>query len=75
MRKESNFINDIKLQKKLNLRLQKMSKDLESGNIIEEDLCEQELKELREFYLQKIAENKRSIEYYRNRIIRISKTA
>ena len=70
--KENNFINNIKLsEKKLNLRLQKMSKDLESGKIIEEDLCEQELQELREFYQQQIEEKKDIIENYKNRIIKI----
>ena len=69
---EKNFVNNIKIQEnKKNLRLQKMSKDLESGEIIEEDLCEQELQELREFYLQQIEEKKQSIENYKNRIIRI----
>ena len=62
---EKNFVNNIKIQEnKKNLRLQKMSKDLESGEIIEEDLCEQELKELREFYLQQIEEKKQAIENY-----------
>ena len=70
--KENNFTGNIKLlEKKPNLRLQKMSKDLESGKIIEEDLCEQELQELREFYLQQIEEKKESIENYKNKIIRI----
>lgn len=70
--KENNFINNIKLsEKKLNLRLQKMSKDLESGKIIEEDLCEQELQELREFYQQQIEGKKDLIENYKNRIIKI----
>ena len=70
--KENNFTSNIKLlEKKPNLRLQKMSKDLESGKIIEEDLCEQELQELREFYLQQIEEKKQSIENYKNKIIRI----
>ena len=70
--KENNFTSNIKLlEKKPNLRLQKMSKDLESGKIIEEDLCEQELRELREFYLQQIEEKKQSIENYKNKIIRI----
>lgn len=69
---ENNFVNNIKVQEnKQNLRLKKMSKDLESGQIIEEDLCEQELQELREFYLQQIEEKKQSIENYKNRIIRI----
>lgn len=69
---EKNFVNNIKIQEnKKNLRLQKMSKDLESGEIIEEDLCEQELKELREFYLQQIEEKKQSIENYKDRITRI----
>ena len=69
---ENNFVNNIKVQEnKQNLRLKKMSKDLESGKIIEEDLCEQELQELREFYLQQIEEKKQTIENYKNRIIRI----
>lgn len=71
---EKNFVNNIKIQEnKKNLRLQKMSKDLESGEIIEEDLCEQELKELREFYLQQIEEKKQSIENYKDRIIQMKK--
>lgn len=54
---ENNFVNNIKIQEnKKDLRLQKMRKDLEFGEIIEKDLCEQELKELREFYLQQIEE-------------------
>ena len=37
------FINNMKIPvKKPNISLLKMSKDLESGKIIEEDLCEQE---------------------------------
>lgn len=69
---KNNFVNNIKAQEnKQNLRLKKMSKDLESGQIIEEDLCEQELQELREFYLQQIEEKKQSIENYKNRIITI----
>lgn len=71
---EKNFVNNIKIQEnKKNLRLQKMSKDLELGEIIEEDLCEQELKELREFYLQQIEEKKQSIENYKDRIIQMKK--
>ena len=71
---EKNFVNNIKIKEnKKNLRLQKMSKDLESGEIIEEDLCEQELKELREFYLQQIEEKKQSIENYKDRIIQMKK--
>lgn len=69
---ENDFVNNIKIQEnKQNLRLTKMSKDLESGKIIEEDLCEQELQELREFYLKQIEEKKQSIENYKNRIVRI----
>lgn len=69
---KSKFINNIKIPvKKPNLRLQKMSKDLKSGKVIEEDLCEQELQELREFYLNQIQEKKQSIENYKNRIMRI----
>ncbi len=66
------FVDNIKIyEKKPNLRLQKMSKDLESGKIIEEDLCEPELQELRDFYLDQIQEKKQSIENYKNRITRI----
>ena len=69
---ENNFVTIIKIQEnKQNLRLTKMSKDLESGKIIEEDLCEHELQELREFYLQQIEEKKQSIENYKNRIIKM----
>ncbi len=69
---ENNFVTNIKIQEnKQNLRLTKMSKDLESGKIIEEDLCEHELQELREFYLQQIEEKKQSIENYKNRIIKM----
>lgn len=71
---ENNFVNSIKIQEnKQNLRLKKMSKDLESGKIIEEDLCEQELQELREFYLQQIEEKKQTIEDYKNKILKIRK--
>ena len=43
---ENNFVNNIKIQEnKKDLRLQKMRKDLEFGEILEKDLCEQELKE------------------------------
>ncbi|MBR3133721.1 MAG: hypothetical protein IKG42_06715 [Clostridia bacterium] len=67
-----NYIENIKIPvKKINLRLQKMSKDLESGKIIEEDLCEQELQELREYYIQQIEVKKQSIENYKNRIVKI----
>lgn len=69
---ENKFENNIKIQEnKQNLRLRKMSKDLESGQIIEEDLCEQKLQELREFYLQQIEEKKQSIENYKNKIVKI----
>lgn len=69
---KDNFVSSIKIiTPKLNLRLEKMSKDLENGEIIEEDLCEQELHELREYYLSKIEEKKQSIENYKNRIIKI----
>ena len=66
-----NFVDDIKMSVKTNLRLQKMSKDLESGKIIEEDLCEQELQELRDFYLEQIQEKKLSIDNYKNKIVKI----
>lgn len=71
---ENNFVNNIKIQEnKQNLRLEKLSKDLESGQIIEEDLCEQELQELREFYLQQIEQKKQSIENYKNKILKVQK--
>ena len=69
---KDNFVNNMRISKeKVNLRLQKMSKDLESGKIIEEDLCEQELQELRNFYLDRIKEKKQSIDNYKNKIIRV----
>ena len=69
---KDNLVSSIKIiTPKLNLRLEKMSKDLENGEIIEEDLCEQELQELRKYYLQKIEEKKQSIENYKNKIIQI----
>ncbi len=69
---KNRFLNEIKIpEKKVNLRLQKMQKDLENGIIIEEDLCEQELEELRELYLEQIEIKKQSIENYKNRILRI----
>lgn len=69
---KENLYNSIKINtSKLNLRLEKMSKDLENGEIIEEDLCEQELQELREYYLDKIQEKRQSIENYKNKIIHI----
>lgn len=69
---KSNFVNEIKIpEKKGNIRLQKMQKDLENGIIIEEDLCEQELQELRELYLEQIEVKKQSIENYKNKILRI----
>jgi len=69
---KDNFVNNMRIsEEKANLRLQKMSKDLESGKIIEEDLCEQELQELRNFYLDRIKEKKQSIDNYKNKIIRV----
>ena len=69
---KENLYNSIKINtSKPNLRLEKMSKDLENGEIIEEDLCEQELQELREYYLAKIQEKRQSIENYKNRIMHI----
>lgn len=69
---KNNFVNNVKIKENnQNLRLKKMSKDLESGKIIEEDLCEQELQELKEFYLQQIEEKRQCIEDYKTRIIRI----
>lgn len=67
-----NFIEDIRIsKKKINSRLQKMQRDFENGVIIEEDLCEPELKELRELYMQQIEEKKQSIQNYKNRIVKV----
>lgn len=67
-----NFIEGIRIsEKKINSRLQKMQRDFENGVIIEEDLCEPELKELRELYMQQIEEKKQSIENYKNRIVKV----
>lgn len=66
------FIGNIKIaEEEINSRLQKMQKDFENGVIIEEDLCEPELKELRELYMQQIEEKKQSIEKYKNRIMKV----
>ena len=69
---KSSFTNNIKSPvKRHNLKLQKMSKDLENGVIIEEDLCEQELQQLRNYYLEQIQAKKQSIENYKDSIMRI----
>lgn len=72
LKTENRFINDIKVsEKKINLKLQEIKKELEEGKIIEEDLCEQEIKELRNFYLQQIEEKKQAIENNRKKIAKI----
>ncbi len=66
------FIEDIKIpEKKVNSILLKMQRDFENGIIIEEDLCESEIKELSNLYMQQIEEKKQSIENYKNRIMKI----
>lgn len=66
------FIKDIKIpEEKANLRLQKMQKDFEKGLIKEEDLNDSDLNDLKKLYMQQIEEKKRSIENYKNKIIKI----
>lgn len=66
------FIKDIKIpEERANLRLQKMQKDFEKGLIKEEDLNDSDLNDLRKLYMQQIEEKKRSIENYKNKIIKI----
>lgn len=51
------FIENIRIpDKEIDSRLKKMQKYFENGVIIEEDLCEPELSELRELYMQQIKE-------------------
>ena len=69
-------LHDLKIEEvylqKVEKEKQKLSfEGFESGELIEEDLCELELQELREFYLQQIEEKKQSIEKYKNKIINI----
>lgn len=72
LRAENRFIKDIKVpEKKINLKLQEIKRDFEAGKIIEEDLCEQEIKELTTFYLQQIEEKKQAIENNRKKIAKI----
>ena len=53
------FIENIRIpDKEIDSRLKKMQKYFENGVIIEEDLCEPELNELRELYMQQIKEKK-----------------
>lgn len=66
------FIENIRIpDKEIDLRLKKMQKYFENGVIIEEDLCEPELKELRELYMKQIEEKKQSIENYKNKIMKV----
>ena len=66
------FIKDIKIpEEKANSRLQKMQKDFEKGLIKEEDLNDSDLNDLKKLYMQQIEEKKRSIENYKNKIIKI----
>lgn len=58
-------------KEKQKLSFKKIREGFESGELIEEDLCELELQELREFYLQQIEEKKQSIEKYKNKIMNI----
>lgn len=66
------FIENIRIpDKEIDSRLKKMQKYFENGVIIEEDLCEPELNELRELYMQQIKEKKQSIENYKNKIMKV----
>ena len=66
------FIKDIKIPgEKTNSRLQKMQKDFEKGLINEDDLNDSDLNDLRKLYMQQIEEKKRTIENYKNKIIKI----
>lgn len=70
----NNFRNEVKIEaKKPNIRLLKMKNDLMSGKLIEEDLCEQELAELRELLTEEIEQKKISINNYKNKILNIRK--
>lgn len=70
----TNFKSEIKIEeKKPNIRLLKMKSDLMYGKIIEEDLCEQELTELRELLTKEIEQKNISINNYKNKILNIRK--
>lgn len=70
----SNFRNEIKIEeKKPNIKLLKMKNDLMTGKIVEEDLCEQELTELRELLTEEIEQKSISINNYKNKILNIRK--
>lgn len=70
----NNLRNEIKIEeKKPNIRLLKMKNDLMFGKIIEEDLCEQELAELRELLTEEIEKKNISINNYKNKILNIRK--
>lgn len=71
-KKKQKFIKDIKIpEEKTNSRLHKMQKDFEKGLINEDDLNDSDLNDLRKLYMQQIEEKKRSIENYKNKIIKI----
>ncbi len=70
----SNFKDEIKIEeKKPNIKLLKMKNDLMFEKIIEEDLCEQELTELRELLTKEIEQRNVSINNYKNKILNIRK--
>lgn len=70
----TNFKSEINIEeKKPNIKLIEMKNDLMSGKIIEEDLCEQELTELRELLTREIEQKKISINNYKNKILNIRK--
>lgn len=70
----SDFRNEIKIEeKKPNIKLLKMKNDLMFGKITEEDLCEQELTELRELLTEEIEQKNISINNYKNKILNIRK--
>lgn len=70
----SNFSNEMKIEeKKPNIKLLKMKNDLMSGKIIDEDLCEQELTELKGLLTEEIEQKNISINNYKNKILNIRK--
>lgn len=69
-KREEAYLQQIEEEKR-KLKFEKIREGFESGELIEEDLCELELQELREYYLQQIEEKKQSIEKYKNKIMKV----
>ena len=66
------FKRQIKVDtKKESLRILKMKQELETGEKVEEEFCEQELEELREYYIQQIKIKKEKIQINKERILHI----